>query len=220
MRCHVSTGSCAITFNSDQYQFSKMKWTNVTGSIGATIFPGSDRVLNRSSNMLELCTVALCPLAVLSAQTKQLVNYAPTYCVLRSYFSFASTPTGEGVLGTTGFFQYLNTEAYQSYVIPLLQVIRPPTPTPAGNITSANSSAPAAPRTGYDIQPLLDFGYTLNDTLNFLPAFVRGYTHKNQLQDITLPGAAYFRCGPPAGCRLLTTMMLGVHGTAVPSHMG
>ena len=39
----------------------------------------------------------------------------------------------------------------------------------------------------------LAVGYNLNDTIAFVPAFLRGYLHNNQMLDIALPGAAYFR---------------------------
>jgi hypothetical protein len=60
---------------------------------------------------------------------------------------------------------------------------------------SALPSALAA-QYGFNPQPLVDFGYHLNDSLAFVPAYLKGYTHKNQLLDMALPGAAYFRCAP------------------------
>jgi hypothetical protein len=186
--CCCAPGSCAITFNLDQYQYSKQLWPNVTGNIGTTIFPGSARVLNRASNTLEPCTKQLCPMSVFSNRTQQLINYAPMYCVYRTRLFPELTATSEALAGTRTFFQFLLTQSYNSYVTPLLASLKPV----VANTSAANATTPA-PNYGFNPKPLLDYGYNLNDSISFVPAFVSGYAHKNQLQDVTLPGAAYFR---------------------------
>jgi hypothetical protein len=211
-------GTCAITFNSDQYQYSPALWPNVTGNIGTAIFPGSPRVLARATNTLEPCTKELCPLAATSSRTKQLVNFAPLYTVYRNRYILADTATGDARAAVTGFFQFLAAGSTSKYIIPLLTALglqKPaampgaaitmhdpstntsgPGNTSAPTSTDTNSTAPplpTSPQYGFNMQPLVDAGFNPDDTLSFLPAFVSAAFHRNQLQDLAIPGAAYFR---------------------------
>jgi hypothetical protein len=187
----ATTGSCAITFNLDQYQYSKQLWPNVTGNIGTTLFPGSALVLNRASNTLEPCTKQLCPTSTFSNRTQQFVNYAPMYCVFRSRFFPDPTATPEALAGTRSFYQFISTMSLKSYVSPLLASLKPVVAN--ASATNGTNATTPTPNYGFNPKPLLDYGYNLNDSISFVPAFLAGYTHKNQLQDITLPGASYFR---------------------------
>jgi hypothetical protein len=190
----LAAGTCAVAFGFGVYQSSNAGWANVTGNIATGIFPGATRVLNRTSNTLQPCTKELCPLAVASAQTNQLVNFAPLYVVYRTQMLLAPTITGEGYKGMESLMQFMASQIPASYLTPLrkaLGLIRPPANAPASAAPAPPAGSPASP---FNLQPLVDIGYHLADTVSFLPAAFSATTHSNQLQDIELHGAAYFRC--------------------------
>jgi hypothetical protein len=56
---------------------------------------------------------------------------------------------------------------------------------------------------------MVDIGYNLDDTVSFLSMLVGVAIHPNQLLDLAIPGAAYFRCGTAqlAGLGGLDTML-------------
>jgi hypothetical protein len=187
----LAAGTCALTFGLRVFQSSNAAWANVTGNIGTGIFPGATKVLNRTSNTLQPCTKELCPLAVASAQAQQLVNFAPLYTVYRSQMLLATAVTGEamgGMFSLTSFMLSLIPVAYLTALAAALGSFHPS----SGPNTSASLTPSSSP---FDPQPLAAIGYDVNDTLAYLPAAFSAMTHSNQLQDIALPGASYYRCG-------------------------
>jgi hypothetical protein len=190
----LSAGSCAITFGMTVFRASNAGWANVTGNIGTGIFPGTTQVLDRTSNALQPCTKALYPLAVASAQTKQLVNFAPLYVVYRTQMLLAPTITGEAIAGTGSLLTFMSSRVPAAFITPLLTALG--MLSPATNVAASNASAPPAssPASPFNPQPLVAIGYNVGDTIAYLSAAFSGIVHSNQLQDIALPGAAYFRC--------------------------
>jgi hypothetical protein len=143
-------------------------------------------VLDRAAGTLQPCTEDLCPLAVASNRTKQLVNAAPLYTVYRSKYFLAPAASTDAQAGIVAYYRFLSLQ-FNSYSIPLLAALglRP------AYSEGSNSSQTS---TGVSLKPLLQAGYNAFDTLAFLPAFTSAIMHPNQLQDVALPGAAYARC--------------------------
>ncbi|KAG1655623.1 hypothetical protein FOA52_008837 [Chlamydomonas sp. UWO 241] len=171
-------GSCAVTIASDSLFKGASMNTGMKGVIGTAMVPGSTRVLNRQTDLLEECTPALCPHAKRERTydgKEVLVNRAPHF----------------GVGGFSGFVNALQAGSHQQVMYAFWSFMSEPMYSKKLVMTSLSIGPYRKSHLDASAQSLAawtDLGYDEVDTHDFLTTVDSSLEHANFVPDLRMLG--------------------------------